>query len=158
MKSCAFCGKEIHDEAIVCIHCKEPVTPQKSIEIKRTKIKKVKDPIKKKDVIFLILGIIFPLVGLILYLAFNKENASRRRAAKLGMIIGFIILGVIIAIIILLVIIALIILLILLLAQLFLRALAEGLAWLVYWILSAVGFIFIEIFSAIFEGIFGALA
>ena len=158
MKYCEFCGKDIHDEAIVCIHCKEPVTPKMPVKAKKINAKKSKEPIKKKDVIFLILGIIFPLVGLILYFTFKKENASRKRAAKIGMIIGFIILGVIIAIILFLIIAALIILLILLLAQLLLKLFAEFIVYIVYWIFSAIGYIFIGIFSAIFEGIFGALA
>ena len=62
---CSKCGKEVNNEAVVCIHC------GCAIENKKTSITNQNDA---PSTGFAVLGFLIPLVGLILYLV-NKDTS-----------------------------------------------------------------------------------
>ncbi len=76
---CSKCGQEIHDEAVVCVHCGCSVRNEPGPK-----------PGDRPNVWFLILGILFPMVGLILFLMYKKEYPKRAKSAAKGAIIGII--------------------------------------------------------------------
>lgn len=83
MKFCSKCGKELVDEAVVCVNCgcsvADPATPAAPA---------VADA---PNIGFAILGFFIPLVGLILYLI-NKDTAPKKaKSAGKGALIGFIV-------------------------------------------------------------------
>ena len=78
MKFCSKCGKEINEEAIICVHCGCSVTPT-------TAPANADAP----STGFAVLGFFFPLIGLILYLV-NKDTAPlKAKSAGKGALIGF---------------------------------------------------------------------
>lgn len=77
MKYCSKCGKEIEDEAVVCVHC------GCSVE-NRTVTKEIDGP----NIAFTILGFFIPLVGLILYLVYKDTMPEKAKSAGKGALIG----------------------------------------------------------------------
>ncbi len=78
MKYCTKCGKELVDEAVVCVHCGCNVANGG----------KAVDANDAPSTGFAILGFLIPLVGLILYLV-NKDTAPKKaKSAGKGAIIG----------------------------------------------------------------------
>ena len=76
---CSKCGKEINDEAIMCIHCGCAVENKKSVT----------NQSDASNTGWAVLGFFIPLVGLILYLS-NKETAPlKAKSAGKGALIGF---------------------------------------------------------------------
>ena len=73
MKYCSQCGKELVDEAVVCPQA--PVNPQED----------------KPSTGLNILAFLFPLVGLILFLCFQKTTPVRAKAIGKWALIGFIV-------------------------------------------------------------------
>lgn len=86
MKYCSKCGKEINDEAVVCIHCGCRVESAPYHEE------------DKKSPGFGVLGFFFPLIGFILYCVWKDKTPLKAKSAGKGALIGFI-LGVVSAII-----------------------------------------------------------
>ena len=77
---CAKCGKEINDEAVVCIHCGCAVGNKKAT------VQKAEDA---PNAGFALLGFFIPLVGLILYLTWKDTLPLRAKSAGKGALIGF---------------------------------------------------------------------
>ena len=79
---CSKCGKEVNDEAVICVHCgcaienkKAPAANAHANDAPNTG--------------FAVLGFFIPLVGLILYLL-NKDTAPlKAKSAGKGALIGF---------------------------------------------------------------------
>lgn len=88
MKYCSKCGKEIMDDAIICIHCGCSTggnSNNKAININDA-----------PSIGFGFLGFFFPLIGLILYLV-NKDNYPlKAKSAGKGALIGVILNAVVI--------------------------------------------------------------
>ena len=82
MKYCSKCGKEVHDEAVVCIHCGCAI-PSDKVEI------------DAPNTGFAVLGFLFPLIGLILYLVYKDNKPLQARSAGKGALIGVIVSAVI---------------------------------------------------------------
>ena len=78
MKYCTKCGKEVHDEAVICIHC--------GCQIEGTQISK--NPEDAPNTAFAILGFFMPVVGLILYLVNMDTAPLRAKSAGQGALIG----------------------------------------------------------------------
>ena len=77
---CSRCGKEIENEAVICVHCGCPVGNAAS------------KPDDAPSAGFAVLGFFIPLVGLILYLIYNEGNRPlRAKSAGKGALIGFIV-------------------------------------------------------------------
>ena len=75
---CSKCGKEVNDEAVVCVHC--------GCAIENKKTPATNDA---PNAGFTVLGFFIPLVGLILYLV-NKDTAPlKAKSAGKGALIGF---------------------------------------------------------------------
>ncbi len=79
MKYCSQCGKELVDEAVMCPNSgravQAPVNQQED----------------KPSTGLNILAFLFPLVGLILYLCFQKTTPVRAKAISKWALIGFIV-------------------------------------------------------------------
>ncbi len=77
---CSKCGKEINDEAVVCVHCGCAVENKKASAAINN---------DAPSTGWAVLGFFIPLVGLILYLV-NKDNAPlKAKSAGKGALIGF---------------------------------------------------------------------
>ena len=74
---CKKCGKEIDNEAVICVHC-GCATGNIYVAIDDA-----------PSVLFAILGFLFPIVGLILFLAFKNSKPLKARSAGKGALIGF---------------------------------------------------------------------
>ena len=77
MKFCSNCGKEVTDQAVICPHCGCAVQSD-SLDVPSMGLN--------------ILSLLFPLIGLILYLVFRdktpKKAAAVGKFALIGVIIG----------------------------------------------------------------------
>ncbi|MGM9671833.1 MAG: zinc-ribbon domain-containing protein [Oscillospiraceae bacterium] len=79
MKFCSNCGRELADDAVICPNCGSAVpqaAPQKE---------------DKRSVGLNIVGFLFPLIGLILYLCLKKDTPVRAKSIGKWALIGFII-------------------------------------------------------------------
>ncbi|MBQ8416642.1 MAG: zinc ribbon domain-containing protein [Clostridia bacterium] len=76
---CPKCGQEVHDEAIVCVHC--------GCSLKKSNIAEDDAP----NTGFTVLGAFFPLVGFILYLVYHSSSPQKAKSAGKGALIGLII-------------------------------------------------------------------
>ena len=77
---CSKCGKEVNDEAVVCVNC------GCAIEGKKASVINSEDA---PNTGFAVLGFFIPLAGLILYLI-NKDTAPlKAKSAGKGALIGF---------------------------------------------------------------------
>ena len=81
MKYCQKCGKELVDEAVVCLGCGCAV----SNDISKNQFKDAPDSG------YAIIGFLFPIVGLILYLIKKDSMPIRAASAGKGALIGFIV-------------------------------------------------------------------
>lgn len=79
MKYCSHCGKEVHDDAVVCIHCGCSLTGQPTAAV----------PGDAPNTGFAVLGFFFPIVGLILYLINKEKFPQKAKSAGKGALIGF---------------------------------------------------------------------
>lgn len=84
MAFCRKCGKEIDDEAVVCIHCgcatdkATPPAKQHGPDY---------DPDSKADFVEILLSVLIPIAGIIMY--FVKKD-TRPKAAKTCLLVGII--------------------------------------------------------------------
>ena len=75
---CPNCGEQIDDKAVVCPKCGVPV-------------KNTVAPYDSPSKVFAVLGFLFPIIGLILYLVGISERPLRAKSAGKGALIGFIV-------------------------------------------------------------------
>ena len=79
MKYCSQCGKELVDEAVVCPNCgcavQAPVNQQED----------------KPSTVLNILAFLFPVIGLILFLCFQKTTPVRAKAIGKWAVDGFVV-------------------------------------------------------------------
>ena len=80
---CSRCGKEIDDEAVVCVHCGCAVNSKPATGVGDA-----------PNTGYAILGFLLPIVGLILYLVNKDTYPLKARSAGKGALIG-VILGVV---------------------------------------------------------------
>ena len=76
MKFCTKCGKEINENAVICLNCgcaQENVKPKEN---------------DSKSFGWGVLGFFFPIVGLILWLIWRDDMPLRSRSVGLGALIG----------------------------------------------------------------------
>lgn len=76
MKYCKNCGKEIVNEAVICPHCGVPQ-------------EKIPATVDSGSIGWGVLGFCFPLVGLILFLAWNSTKPMSAKKAGIGALVGF---------------------------------------------------------------------
>lgn len=79
MAFCSKCGKEINDEAVVCVHC------GCAIEGKKTSAKQDSDSFG-----WACLGFCIPVVGLILWLMWKDETPMKAKRAGIGALVSVI--------------------------------------------------------------------
>lgn len=77
---CSKCGKEINDDAVICIHCGCSVNNRSSV---------VKNDADAPSTGFAVLGFLIPIVGLILYLVNKDTYPQKAKSAGKGALIGF---------------------------------------------------------------------
>ena len=78
---CKYCGKEINDQAVVCVHCGRAVHSEQEINQSAGQSKKG---------LGVLLGIFFGLIGLIVGICLYNENSIERKTFINGWIIGFV--------------------------------------------------------------------
>ena len=90
MKFCPNCGTQIEDNNLICVECgveiskKSPVI-EKSIPKQMTNIEALDDNAAYRNVFLLvILGMLLPLVGVILYLIWRNSQPIKARAVGIG--------------------------------------------------------------------------
>ena len=81
MKFCSKCGKEIMDEAIICVHCGCSTANNTTNSIQETN--------DAPNTGFAVLGFFIPIVGLILYLVNKDKTPLKAKSAGKGALIGF---------------------------------------------------------------------
>lgn len=79
MKYCKYCGKEVEDDAVVCIHCGRSLREENPVAYDDT-----------GSIGWGFLGFFFPVVGLILYLVWKDTKPKTSKVAGKGALIGFI--------------------------------------------------------------------
>lgn len=82
---CSKCGQQIHDDAVVCVHC--GCTTANSMN-------RTADDAPSGGLS--VLGFFFPFVGLILYLVWHSEKPLKAKSVGKGAMIGAIVFAVII--------------------------------------------------------------
>ena len=90
MKICSKCGNEIHDDAVICVHCGCLVG-----ELVVKKEKKVKEPKEESALLAFFLGLLSffcPILGLIIFIisVITKSPITAKKALK-GAIFGAIV-------------------------------------------------------------------
>ena len=79
MNYCGNCGTKLEDDFTICPECSMPVIPEPPVvETKSDNI----------SIGYGILGCIWPLLGLILFLVWRKSTPLRARSAGIGAAIG----------------------------------------------------------------------
>ena len=81
MKFCSKCGKEVHDDAVICTHCGCSIAGGNPVV----------DAQDAPSMGFAVLGFFIPLVGLILYLMWHNTKPKKAASAGKGALIGFIV-------------------------------------------------------------------
>lgn len=84
MKFCSHCGKEIEDEAVICVHCGCGVD-------RCVVLAEGKDEPNGGHVA---LGLFFPTIGLILYLLLKGKTPKKAKAIGKGALIGAVVIAV----------------------------------------------------------------
>ena len=79
MKFCQQCGKELHDEAVICVHC--------GCSVQATPDTEVKSVDESVSVGMVVLSILIPLVGIIYW---PVKAKTRPKCAKICGIAGII--------------------------------------------------------------------
>lgn len=88
---CIYCGKEIADDSKFCPHCGKFVeSVQYSNAPYQNGVNAYNNPADDDNLGWGVLGFFFPLIGLILYLVWNKEYPKRAKMCGKGALIGFI--------------------------------------------------------------------
>ena len=82
---CSHCGKEIHEDAVICVHCGCSVAQYNSANPVTL------DPNDAPNFGIAVLGFFIPLVGLILYCVWKQTKPKAAASAGKGALIGFII-------------------------------------------------------------------
>lgn len=80
MKNCPTCGKEIYDEAVICVHC--------GCKVLYTQTEDVKD---SSDVKLAWLSFFIPIVGIILYYINQDTMPLKAKSAGKGALIGVVV-------------------------------------------------------------------
>ena len=86
MKFCSKCGKELIDEAVVCIGC--------GCSVANTSFAN-----DKRSLAYALIGFFFPIVGLIIWLMWKDSSPLKAKSAGKGALIS-VILGVAVSLII----------------------------------------------------------
>lgn len=86
MKFCSHCGKEIMDEAVICVNCGCSVATNNSVAGGNAV---VTDPNDAPNTGFAVLGFFIPIVGLVLYLMNKDKSPLKAKSAGKGALIGF---------------------------------------------------------------------
>ena len=79
MKFCSKCGKEVNEQAVVCVHCGCSLGKVAEAEV------------DAPSTAFAILGFFFPLIGLILWAVNKDKTPLKANSAGKGALIGFIV-------------------------------------------------------------------
>ena len=80
MAYCPHCGKEVYDDAVVCVHCGR--------SIKQNYYNEPPVVNDAPNLGYAFLGFFFPIVGLILYIIWKNETPLRAKSAGKGALIS----------------------------------------------------------------------
>ena len=82
MKFCSKCGKEIHDEAVICVHC--------GCSVENSTVKTEKLERDKKGEMLGVVAFMIPIVGLFLWLGYLPNNPKRAKLIGAYTLVGVI--------------------------------------------------------------------
>ena len=80
MRFCSYCGKEIENDAYICVHCGRKVSSQ---------TEKNQDDAPSTGLA--VLSFFIPLIGLILFLMWNNTSPLKAKSCGKGALIGVIV-------------------------------------------------------------------
>ncbi len=83
---CPKCGKEIDDQAVICLGCGCRVTP-----VAQQKPAAVPAEVDGPSTAYFWLSFFIPLVGLILFLVYESSLPQKAKSAGKGALIGFLV-------------------------------------------------------------------
>lgn len=84
MKYCCHCGKEVEDDAVICVHCGRSIASNKAANV-------VKMEEDKSSGLWAFLGFLIPVLGLVMYLIWKDEYPLKAKSAGQGALIGVIV-------------------------------------------------------------------
>ncbi len=93
---CTNCGKEIHDEAKICIHCGVLVDDGQglvTLSQSGTVVDNAAPVIPQEDKFnwgFFVLGFLIPIVGLILFFIYSGRMPKKAKGGLIGGVVGMI--------------------------------------------------------------------
>lgn len=91
MKYCPFCGNELPMFGDTCPHCGQNIKNAMEMASNSTENKQFfKEKLKGIGLVYLIIGLSFPLVGLILFFVMKKTNSDYAKLAGMGALINII--------------------------------------------------------------------
>lgn len=82
-KYCGNCGKELNEKQDVCLKCGVLV---------RKNVLEEKEKNSNLNIGWLFLGFFFPVIGIILYFCFRKDNNSSAKSVIIGVFISLVLL------------------------------------------------------------------
>ncbi len=77
MKFCSKCGKEINNDAVVCVHCGCSTSNLNASQ-------------DNPSFLWSLLGFLWPLIGIILFAVWNKEKPLTAKCCLKGAIVSFV--------------------------------------------------------------------
>lgn len=83
MKYCCHCGKEVEEDAVICVHCGRLIAT-----IKTTSVSKEED---KSSGLWVFLGFLIPILGLVMYLVWKDEYPLKAKSAGQGALVSVIV-------------------------------------------------------------------
>lgn len=86
---CRKCGQEIHDEAVICPHC--GCSTGYNPNVNNSNTNGIYNNDDSTSTGWMVLGIFFPVIALILYFVWKNEKPLRASSLIKGAIIGFIV-------------------------------------------------------------------
>ncbi len=82
MKYCQFCGNQIDEKAVICVHCGRSLTNSAPAA--------QNNPEDTNAGLFGLLGALVPVAGLIIFIMWKNTYPKRAKAAGIGALIGWI--------------------------------------------------------------------
>lgn len=79
MAFCPHCGKQVHDEAVLCVYCNKSI-PQNRNSVGAS----IRD---EGGFLWGLLGFMVPVAGLIVYLVWKEDHPNNARSAGIGALI-----------------------------------------------------------------------
>lgn len=81
MAFCQHCGREVHQDAVVCLHCGRSLQST----YRNSTLSSIRD---EGGFLWGLLGFLVPVAGLIIYLVWKEERPNNAKAAGIGALVN----------------------------------------------------------------------